>query len=130
MKMLMRYGIWHLGLLLVTILSILLVYTFLLEPITKPLTLQEPNPSEAEIGNEMDASDVAGINTQLSSSNNIVPSSFLMTEDDNIVVSSDNGPQCSMQVLKESKDCQTEEGSCKDATEVSHFTAPILCLLP
>ena len=124
MKMLMRYGIWHLGLLLVTILSILLVYTFLLEPITKPLTLQEPNPSEAEIGYEMDASDVAGINTQLSSSNNIVPSSFLMTKDDKIVVSSDNGPQCSVQVLKGSEDCQTE-GSCKDATEVSYFE-PIL----
>ncbi|RZB54805.1 Chromatin structure-remodeling complex protein SYD isoform D [Glycine soja] len=86
---------------------------------------EEPNPSEAEIGNEMNASDVAGVNTQLSSSSIIVPSSSLMTEDDNIVVSSDNGPQCSMQVLKESKDCQTEEGSCKDATE-GPSTNPVL----
>ncbi|RZC04584.1 chromatin structure-remodeling complex protein SYD-like isoform X1 [Glycine soja] len=85
---------------------------------------EEPNPSEAEIGNEMDASDVAGINTQLSSSNNIVPSSFLMTKDDKIVVSSDNGPQCSVQVLKGSEDCQTE-GSCKDATE-GPSTNPVL----
>ncbi|TKY54110.1 Chromatin structure-remodeling complex protein SYD [Spatholobus suberectus] len=67
---------------------------------------EESNPSEAEIGNQMDASDVAGVNTQqLPSSNIIVPSSSL--------------------VIKDLKDCLTEEGSCKDATE-GPSTNPVL----
>ncbi|KAL2339088.1 hypothetical protein Fmac_013534 [Flemingia macrophylla] len=81
---------------------------------------EKSNASEAEIGNQIDASDVAEVNAQrLSSSNIVVESSSLVIEDNKIVVSSDKGP------LKESKDCLAEEGSCKDATVVPS-TNPVL----
>jgi len=77
---------------------------------TNSLTLQEPNSSEAEIGNQMEAYDVAGVNReQLSSGDIIEPSSSLIIEDNKIVLSSDKLPHL------------TEDGSCKDASEVSYF---------
>ncbi|KAJ1395171.1 SNF2-related, N-terminal domain [Sesbania bispinosa] len=79
---------------------------------------EESNASEAEVGNQMEASDVAGVNTQRLSLNNIdVPSSSLMMEENKIKVSSDNGPLCSVLALGEPKDCLAGEGSCRDATE-------------
>ncbi|KAK7387852.1 hypothetical protein VNO78_22648 [Psophocarpus tetragonolobus] len=78
------------------------------------VSCEESNPSEAVIDNQMDAS---GVNKPLLSSNNIVPSSSLMIEDDKIVVLSAKGSQGSVQVLKESNDCQIEEGSYNDVTE-------------
>jgi len=57
----------------------------------------------------MDASD-AGVNTeQLSSGDVIEPSSSLIIEDNKIVLSSDKDPHL------------TEEGSCKDTSEVGYF---------
>ncbi|XP_027916125.1 chromatin structure-remodeling complex protein SYD [Vigna unguiculata] len=88
-------------------------------PGAEPLTgencedAEEPNPSEAEIGNQMDASD-AGVNTeQLSSGDVIEPSSSLIIEDNKIVLSSDKDPHL------------TEEGSCKDTSE-GPSTNPVL----
>ncbi|KAG2407182.1 Chromatin structure-remodeling complex protein [Vigna angularis] len=74
---------------------------------------EEPNRSEAEIGNQMDASD-AGVNTeQLSSGDVIEPSSSLIIEDNKIVLSSVKVPHL------------TEEGSCKDSRE-GPSTNPVL----
>ncbi|KAL9277872.1 hypothetical protein ACSQ67_024884 [Phaseolus vulgaris] len=75
---------------------------------------EEPNSSEAEIGNQMEAYDVAGVNReQLSSGDIIEPSSSLIIEDNKIVLSSDKLPHL------------TEDGSCKDASE-GPSTNPVL----
>ncbi|XP_017423795.1 chromatin structure-remodeling complex protein SYD isoform X2 [Vigna angularis] len=75
---------------------------------------EEPNRSEAEIGNQMDASD-AGVNTeQLSSGDVIEPSSSLIIEDNKIVLSSVKVPHL------------TEEGSCKDSREVGETPVDVV----
>ncbi|XP_027331720.1 chromatin structure-remodeling complex protein SYD [Abrus precatorius] len=79
---------------------------------------EESNPSEAEIGNQMDNYDISGVNTQrLSSSSIIVPSEIEM--------SSEMGPLCSVLASGKPEDCLTGEESCKDATE-GPFTNPVL----
>ncbi|CAJ1941112.1 unnamed protein product [Sphenostylis stenocarpa] len=84
------------------------------------------NASEAKIGNQMGASDVAGVNTeQFSSSDIIEPSSSLIIEDNKIVLISDKIPQLSVPLLMETNDCLTAEGGCKDGSE-GPSTNPVL----
>ena len=92
--------------------------------------MQASNPSVAQIGNQMEASDdTAGNNAEgLSLRNDDIPSSSLKMEETKIEVSSDKGPLCSLPAPGEPKDCLTGEEGCSDATEVSHFT-PMLYLL-
>ncbi|KAK7363636.1 hypothetical protein VNO77_05786 [Canavalia gladiata] len=79
---------------------------------------EESIPSEAEIGNQMDAFGGTGVKPQrLLSSNIIVPSSSLMMEENKIEVSSDKGSLCSVVAPGELKDCLTGDEGCKDATE-------------
>jgi len=107
--MLMRYDIWQLLVYCRYYPSSFTIVSFRLEFFTNSLTLQEPNPSEAEIGNQMDANDVAGVNTEQRSSGDIIEPSSSLTIEDNNVLSSDKVPHL------------TEEGICKDASEVSYF---------
>ncbi|KAI4317659.1 hypothetical protein L6164_025510 [Bauhinia variegata] len=80
---------------------------------------QEPNYSAAKMGDQMEAPDIAGIDPERATSENMdMPPSVVIVEDNvEVSVSYDKGPICSPPAHVETKACSTEEDSLRDATE-------------
>lgn len=95
---------------------------FLQDGITEPSPLQESDCRKAEMVDQLDSSQVTGINPEsLAFRNMDASSSSLETEECEIDVSCDKGALCSLLVPGESKGSFTEKESCTDLTVVSHF---------
>ena len=93
-----------------------------------PLPLPDSNNSEAEIGDQMEVSQVDEVNAERLASRNMDVSSSSLVEEDKMDVSWDKGSMCSSQALGEPKECLIVEETGRDATQVCHFT-PIICII-
>ncbi|KAI4345492.1 hypothetical protein L6164_012612 [Bauhinia variegata] len=84
---------------------------------------QESNYSVAKMADQMEASDIAGVDPERPTTQNMnIPSSSLVIGEDNVdvSVSCDKDPLCSPVAPVETKACLTKEESLRDATDESN----------